>query len=104
MTNNFRLVATITAACLLMAGCATETRTEREFGDSVRAVATAQIHDMGAAQYPSKDPVTGGPGDRLENVVKTHKVSAGRAAGAQNAGSMGAVGGAGAVSSVLVGR
>lgn len=66
------------AACLITAGCAMETRTEREFGDAVRAVATSQIHDMGAAQYPSKDAVTGGSGDRIENVIKTHAATVGQ--------------------------
>ncbi len=73
------MTALLAAACLLGAGCATETRTEREFGDSVRAVATGQIHDMGAAQYPSKDAVTGGNPERLENVVRSHVENVGEA-------------------------
>lgn len=72
MGTRLRLTAAATAACLILVGCATETRTEREFGDSVRAVATSQIHDMGAAQYPDKNAVTGGNGDRIEAVIKAH--------------------------------
>lgn len=59
------------AAILLNIGCA-ETRTEREFGDSVRSVMNAQIYDQGAAISPSTEPVTGGHAGRLESVIETH--------------------------------
>jgi len=71
-TNNavFKTVA-VCAAILLNIGCA-ETRTEREFGDSVRSVMNAQIYDKGAALSPSTEPVTGGHAGRLEGVIETH--------------------------------
>ena len=61
------------AACAVMtAGCA-ETRTEREFGDSVREVMTKQIHDPGAAALPKSDAVAGGDPTRLEAVLESHR-------------------------------
>ena len=69
------LAATVAVA----AGCATQTRTESEFGDSVRAVSTSQIYDLGAAQYPAEEAVTGGNPDRLANVVKSHRENVGEA-------------------------
>ena len=79
MTIRKSLIVITAAACILGAGCATETRTEREFGDAVRAVKTSQIHDMGAAQYPSEDAVTGGNPERLEKVVRSHVENVGQA-------------------------
>jgi hypothetical protein len=79
MNTHFKEIALTMAAMALLAGCATDTRLEREFGDSVRAVSTSQIHDMGAAQYPSKEAVTGGNVDRLENVMKSHTENVGEA-------------------------
>ena len=79
MKTHIRKISLTAATIVLLAGCATETRLEREFGDAVRAVSTSQIHDMGAAQYPNKDSVTGGNVDRLENVVKSHAEGVGDA-------------------------
>ncbi len=62
---------TLVAALLLAAGCA-ETRTEREFGDSVRSVMSKQIADPHAAALPSSDAITGGHGGRLEGVIEAH--------------------------------
>jgi hypothetical protein len=59
------------AAILLNNGCA-GTRTEREFGDSVRSVMNAQIYDKGAAISPSTEPVTGGHAGRLEGVIEAY--------------------------------
>lgn len=71
---NTKLIYTAiwTIACTLMVGCASQSTTEREFGNAVRAATQNQIHDIGAALYPNTDAVTGGNPDRLENVVKTH--------------------------------
>ena len=71
MITNTKIIM-LAAALTLAAGCASQTRTEQEFGDAVRAVNTAQIHDLDAAQYPAKDAVTGGNAERLENVVRGH--------------------------------
>lgn len=73
MNTTLKHTAVWMIACALMAGCAsTQSTTEREFGNSVRAATQSQIHDIGAALYPNTDAVTGGNPDRLENVVKTH--------------------------------
>jgi hypothetical protein len=78
--NTQSLAVAISALILSLAsGCATETRTEREFGDAVRAVNTSQIHDLGAAQYPSKDAITGGNSDRLQSVMESHIDNSGQA-------------------------
>jgi hypothetical protein len=66
------VITTLAAACTLASGCATQTNTESEFGNSVRAVTASQIYDMGAALYPDKEAITGGNGDRLEKVVNVH--------------------------------
>jgi hypothetical protein len=71
MNTNTKVIM-LAAALAFAAGCASQTRTEQEFGDAVRAVSTAQIHDLGAAQYPASEAVTGGNAERLENVVRAH--------------------------------
>lgn len=71
--KNILLPSALLAACAVMtAGCA-ETRTEREFGDSVREVMTKQIHDPGAAALPKSDAVAGGDPTRLEAVLESHR-------------------------------
>ncbi len=72
MTKSIWMIATVGALTTILAGCVTQTPTEREFGNAVRSVTTHQIHDVGAALYPPEDAVTGGNPDRLENVVKGH--------------------------------
>jgi type IV pilus biogenesis protein CpaD/CtpE len=62
---------TLAAALVLAAGCA-ETRTEREFGDSVRSVMSKQIADPHAAALPSSEAITGGHAGRLEGVIEAH--------------------------------
>ena len=72
MKINFENVAPAVLAIAFAGGCVTETATEREFGDSVRAVTFGQIHDMNAALNADDKAVTGGNGDRLEAVLNTH--------------------------------
>lgn len=79
MKTRSLMVAISTLTIFLASGCATDTRTEREFGDAVRAVTTSQIHDLGAAQYPSKDAIAGGNSNRLEKVVTSHAENVGQA-------------------------
>ena len=71
---NKKLVTTITAALVALtgAGCATQTQTEREFGDAVRAVTSAQTYDIGASVYANDEAVTGGDPDRIEAVINMH--------------------------------
>ncbi|NCF50802.1 hypothetical protein GWP57_04265 [Gammaproteobacteria bacterium] len=72
MNSKLRLTATLALGFTLITGCASQTGTERDFGNSVRAVTASQIYDSGAALYPEKEAVTGGNGNRLENVVEAH--------------------------------
>ena len=72
MKVNLRDIATVALAIALAGGCASQTATEREFGNSVRAVTAGQIHDMNAALNPQTSAVTGGNGDRLEVVINAH--------------------------------
>lgn len=71
MHNALLQIAAGCAALLLISGCA-ETRTEREFGDSVRSVMNKQVYDHGAATAGSNMPVTGGHTGRLEGVIEAH--------------------------------
>lgn len=73
MRSHWKITAAATIAVVLTAGCASQTRTEREFGESVRLMKTNQTYDVGASLYPSQDAVTGGDGTRLENVVEMHR-------------------------------
>jgi hypothetical protein len=66
------VITTLATGCALASGCATQTDTESDFGNSVRAVTASQTYDMGAALYPDKEAITGGNGDRLEKVVNVH--------------------------------
>ena len=66
-------------AILLTTGCASQTQSEREFGNAVRSVTTGQTYDIGAALYPSDDVITGGDAERLENVAKSHSADVGSA-------------------------
>lgn len=71
--KNIFMPSVLLAACTVLAtGCA-ETRTEREFGDSVREVMSKQIYDQGAAALPKTDAVTGGDATRLEAVLENHR-------------------------------
>jgi hypothetical protein len=61
------LVAVIGAA-----GCGT-TRTEEEFGDSVREVMSKQIYDRNAGAYAGTKPVMGADPALLENVLESYR-------------------------------
>lgn len=73
MNNNLMRAILAIAATTILGGCASQSRTEAEFGDSVRNVTMNQIHNKGAAVYSNSDAVTGGDPYRLENVVNTHR-------------------------------
>ena len=60
--------------CLLLTACSSsQTRTEAEFGDSVRAMTRGQIHDPNAALSPQKEAVTGGDAYALERVLEEYR-------------------------------
>jgi hypothetical protein len=67
-----RLIATFALGFTLITGCASQTGTERDFGNSVRAVTASQMYDRNAALNPETEAVTGGNSDRLEGVVEAH--------------------------------
>ena len=61
-------------ACLLLTACSgSQTRTEAEFGDSVRAMTQGQIHDPNAALSPPEEAVTGGDPYALERVLDEYR-------------------------------
>lgn len=70
--KNILLPSVLAVCTVLITGCA-ETRTEREFGDSVREVMSKQIHDPGAAALPKSEAITGGDATRLEAVLESHR-------------------------------
>ena len=66
-------------ACLLLTACSSsQTRTEAEFGDSVRAMTRGQIHDPNAALSPQKEAVPGGDAYALERVLEEYRTGTGR--------------------------
>ena len=73
MMMNKAICSAVLLACVVASGCASQTRTEREFGDSVRAVTSNQVYDKVAAVTPSTEAVTGGQPDQLEAVMTTHQ-------------------------------
>ena len=70
-------VATIVLA-LAASGCSTS-RVEMTYGDAVRANRDAQIYDASAAANPSRDPVDGTDGQRMEAVMEAHRTNVGSA-------------------------
>lgn len=73
MNKNATLATAVALACGITAGCASQTRTEAEFGDSVRAMIASQTYDSYAANSPDPNPVTGGDGARLEKIVEAYR-------------------------------
>jgi len=68
------LSITIAAALILTCtGCATQDRTESDFGNSVRQMTEQQIYDMNAAASPDPNAVLGGDPDRLNNTLDGHR-------------------------------
>lgn len=74
-----KVLATLSALAML-AACASQSRTEADFGTSVNVVTNAQVYDEAAALYPDSEAVLGGDPDQLNNAVEGHrKESAGTA-------------------------
>jgi hypothetical protein len=94
MTKQLQTVLLLAVAGTLAAGCASQTRSEREFGNAVRMVTTNQVYDVGAKMYPSKEAVTGGNPDRLQKVVEAHAGDVSEGQGVQKAITPGVGGGA----------
>ena len=65
---------------LAAAGCASdygESRSEREFGNSVRQVVQAQKENPEKSENPDPNPVDHADGARLEPVLKTYRTDTG---------------------------
>jgi hypothetical protein len=73
MNRNSKVAAAVALACCVTSVCASQTSTEKQFGNAVRQVTQGQIYDGGAALSPSRDAVTGGDPGRLENVINVHR-------------------------------
>jgi len=68
-----RIVIVITAAAALataMAGCANQSRTEADYGRSVREMINAQVADPATLTNPSAAAVTGADPDMVNAAVK----------------------------------
>jgi hypothetical protein len=63
-------------ATILLAGCAHQSGTKAQFGDSVRHMTEQQIYNLDAAHNPDSEPPMGGNPDRLNGVVDSHRNNA----------------------------
>lgn len=73
MNRKTGIIIAVILLCGFATGCASQTRTEMEFGDAVRAVNSSQVHDKVAGSSPGSEAVTGGDPYRLEAVVTSHR-------------------------------
>jgi hypothetical protein len=73
MKNLYMTIAITTALVLLGAGCANQSRTAADFGNSVRQMTEQQIYDINAATLPDPNAVLGGDPDRLNNTLEGHR-------------------------------
>jgi hypothetical protein len=72
-TTTARMTTAIAAAMLLW-GCAHQSATEPQFGDSVRHMTGQQIYNLDAAYNPDPNPVLGGDVDKLNNVLEAYRI------------------------------
>lgn len=86
MNNTLRACAAMLALAGL-AGCASSPQQENDpaFGNSVRQMISAQIHDPGAAARAGTDAPSGLDGARAENVIKAYRADVDKPAKAQEA-------------------
>ena len=77
---NRKLMAAIivVASGFIQSGCASQTTTEGNFGDTVRDVTMNQTYDLGASAFSNSDPVVGGDPYQLENVINEHREGSSR--------------------------
>lgn len=73
MNNQYLIIAITTAIVLCSAGCANQSRTAADFGNSVRQMTEQQIYDINAATLPDPNAVLGGDPDRLNNTLEGHR-------------------------------
>lgn len=68
-----KVVISLVVVALGSAGCASASRVEADFGDSVRQVTKAQIYDMDAAMNPDPAAVVGAHPDQIDRAVNAHR-------------------------------
>ena len=66
------LSAASITALILIQGCGT-TATERDYGNSARALIHGQTADPMAAMLPDPEPIATGDGQRLDGVVEAYR-------------------------------
>ncbi len=78
--NNVKNVSAVLALALvatLLGACAAlepePTLLESHFGDSVRQMIEAQTYDPSTLSSPSTQPVEGGDGQRIQNVLEAYR-------------------------------
>lgn len=89
MNSITSLTATACAAALL-AGCASSPQQENDpaFGNSVRNMVQAQMHNPAAAESAADEAPAGLDGARAENVIKAYRADVDKPAGAQETPAM----------------
>ncbi|MDH3265575.1 MAG: hypothetical protein OEM25_01305 [Gammaproteobacteria bacterium] len=74
MTKTLIFTGPLLVAVAISAGCSRQpTVPPAQFGDAVRNVMEAQIHDYEAALHPTPDAVEGSDPERLNNVVEVYR-------------------------------
>lgn len=73
MKNRYLTITVAAALALIGTGCASQSRTAADFGNSVRQMTEQQIYDMNAASSPDPNAVLGGDPDRLNNTLDGHR-------------------------------
>lgn len=73
MKNRYLTITVAAALALIGTGCANQSRTAADFGNSVRQMTEQQIYDMNAASSPDPNAVLGGDPDRLNNTLDGHR-------------------------------
>jgi type IV pilus biogenesis protein CpaD/CtpE len=63
-------IVILVAAATTLVGCASQTRTETDFGRAVREMINAQVADPTTLTNPSSAMVTGADPDMVNNAVK----------------------------------
>lgn len=73
MKNKYFVIILAAALTFISSGCANQSRTAADFGNSVRSMVVQQIFDMNAASSPDPNAVLGGDPDRLNNTLDGHR-------------------------------
>lgn len=73
MKNRYLMITVVAALALIGTGCANQSRTAADFGNSVHRMTEQQIYDMNAASSPDPNAVLGGDPDQLNNTLEGHR-------------------------------